>query len=85
MGRRLKTLPPPIFFPAISCLKNFGVTRHGRVVFYDYDELIPLTECKFRRFPKAQNWDDEFQTEPWFFVDRNDIFPEGIPYFPGIM
>ena len=46
-------------FPGDLLLKNFGVSRHGRVIFYDYDELCPLTECNFRRMPVAQTSDEE--------------------------
>lgn len=56
--------------------KNFGVTRHGRVVFYDYDELCFLTDCHFRKLPEARTPEDEIAAEPWFSVRENDIFPE---------
>jgi isocitrate dehydrogenase kinase/phosphatase len=52
------------------------VTRHGRVVFYDYDELCLLTECNFRAMPPARDYDDEVADQPWFSVAENDIFPE---------
>jgi predicted dienelactone hydrolase len=57
-------------------LKNFGVTRHGRVVFYDYDELALLTDCHFRPLPVAATLDEELAGEPWFYVGDRDIFPE---------
>jgi isocitrate dehydrogenase kinase/phosphatase len=57
-------------------LKNFGVTRHGRVIFYDYDELCLLTECNFREIPRARTAEDEFAAEPWFYVGERDVFPE---------
>ena len=57
-------------------LKNFGVTRHGSVIFYDYDELCLLTECHFREIPRARHDDDELSAEPWFSVGEHDIFPE---------
>jgi isocitrate dehydrogenase kinase/phosphatase len=31
--------------------KNFGITRHGKVVFYDYDEIEYITDCNFRKCP----------------------------------
>jgi isocitrate dehydrogenase kinase/phosphatase len=52
------------------------VTRHGRVVFYDYDELCFLTDCQFRKLPDARTPEDEIAAEPWFSVRENDIFPE---------
>ena len=57
-------------------LKNFGVTRHGRVIFYDYDELCLLTDCHFRRVPEPAHPDDELAAEPWFHVGDADVFPE---------
>jgi isocitrate dehydrogenase kinase/phosphatase len=69
-------------------LKNFGVTRYGRVVFYDYDELCLLTDCNFRSLPTASTYDEEMSSEPWFSVGPNDIFPEELPKFifasPGV-
>ena len=52
-GKAIKDLAATNIFPGDILLKNFGVTRHGRVVFYDYDELCLLTDCEFRRLPKA--------------------------------
>ena len=52
------------------------MTRHGRVVFYDYDELCFLTDCNFRKLPEARTPEEEIAAEPWFSVRENDIFPE---------
>ena len=65
-------------------LKNFGVTRHGRIVFYDYDELAVLTDCRFREVPRARYDDEEMSGEPWFFVGENDVFPEEFLPFLGL-
>jgi isocitrate dehydrogenase kinase/phosphatase len=62
-------------------LKNFGVTRHGRVVFYDYDEIVPLTDCNFRRIPQPRNEMEEMASQPWYSVAPNDIFPEEFRLF----
>jgi isocitrate dehydrogenase kinase/phosphatase len=56
--------------------KNFGVTRNGRVICYDYDELCLLSECHFRRIPPPPSLEEELAAEPWFFVGEQDIFPE---------
>jgi isocitrate dehydrogenase kinase/phosphatase len=61
--------------------KNFGLTRRGRVVFYDYDELCFLTDCHFRELPKSRTYEEEISAEPWFSVRENDIFPEEFPRF----
>lgn len=65
-------------------LKNFGLTRHRRVVFYDYDELCPLIDCHFRKLPPPRTTEDELESDPWFFVDENDVFPEEFPRFLGL-
>jgi isocitrate dehydrogenase kinase/phosphatase len=83
-GQAIKDLAATNIFPGDILLKNFGVTRHGRVVFYDYDELTLLTECKFRRMPQGRDYLDELEAEPWFFVGKNDIFPEEFKTFLGL-
>jgi isocitrate dehydrogenase kinase/phosphatase len=62
-------------------LKNFGVTRHGRVVFYDYDEICPLVDCNFRRLPQPQTDEQEMASQPWYNVADNDVFPEEFRLF----
>ncbi|MFZ5624239.1 MAG: bifunctional isocitrate dehydrogenase kinase/phosphatase [Gemmatimonadota bacterium] len=75
-GNAIKDLAAANIFTGDMLLKNFGVTRHGRVIFYDYDELCLLTECHFRRMPAPRHEQDEFQAEPWFPVGERDVFPE---------
>ncbi len=75
-GRAIKDLARSNIFPGDMLLKNFGVTRHGRVVFYDYDELCAITECNFRKIPQARRYEDELADQPWFHVEENDVFPE---------
>jgi isocitrate dehydrogenase kinase/phosphatase len=75
-GQSIKDLAAANIFPGDLLLKNFGVTRHGRVIFYDYDELVPLTECRFRPFPTPRSIDDELAGEPWYSVGEQDVFPE---------
>ena len=82
-GQAIKDLAATNIFPGDLLLKNFGVTRHGRVVFYDYDELCLLTDCNFRELPKAGTQQEEFASEPWFFVGDDDIFPEEFLTFLG--
>jgi isocitrate dehydrogenase kinase/phosphatase len=83
-GRAIKELATANIFPGDFLLKNFGVTRHGRVVFYDYDELCRLSDCRFRELPAARHDEDEFSAEPWFSVGENDIFPEEFSRFLGL-
>ena len=65
-------------------LKNFGVSRHGRAVFYDYDELCRVTDCNFRAWPAPRNAEEAMAGEPWFHVDSNDVFPERFAQFMGL-
>ena len=75
-GQAIKDLAAANIFTGDMLLKNFGVTRHGRVIFYDYDELCLLTECNFREIPRARTVEDELSAEPWFSVGERDVFPE---------
>ncbi|WP_373183903.1 bifunctional isocitrate dehydrogenase kinase/phosphatase [Halomonas campaniensis] len=75
-GNAIKQMAAANIFPGDMLLKNFGVTRHGRVVFYDYDEVCYLTECNFRHIPEPLYPEQELSDEPWYSVGPNDIFPE---------
>jgi isocitrate dehydrogenase kinase/phosphatase len=80
-AQSIKDLAASNIFAGDLLTKNFGLTRRGRVVFYDYDELCPLTDCNFRKLPESQSYDEEMAAEPWFSVRPNDIFPEEFPRF----
>lgn len=80
-GNAIKQLAAANIFPGDMLLKNFGVTRHGRVVLYDYDELCPLTDCEFRELPEAENPEEALAAQPWFDVGPNDVFPEQFHLF----
>lgn len=75
-GQAIRDLAAVNVFPGDLLVKNFGVTRHGRVVFYDYDELCLLTDVRFRRKPQPTDDDEAMAAEPWFYVAENDVFPE---------
>jgi isocitrate dehydrogenase kinase/phosphatase len=80
-GNAIKQLASANIFPGDMLLKNFGVTRHGRVVFYDYDEIMPLVDCNFRTIPPPRNEEEEMSGQPWYTVGPNDIFPEEFRLF----
>ena len=80
-GNAIRELAIANIFPGDLLWKNFGVTRYGRVVFYDYDEIEYMTECNFRRIPQAPNPEMEMSGEAWYSVARNDIFPEEFSTF----
>jgi isocitrate dehydrogenase kinase/phosphatase len=75
-GNAVRELAIANIFPGDLLWKNFGVTRYGRVVFYDYDEIEYMTDCRFRRIPPPPTPEAEMSSEPWYAVARNDIFPE---------
>jgi isocitrate dehydrogenase kinase/phosphatase len=75
-GNAIKDLVAANIFPGDMLWKNFGVTRAGKVVFYDYDEIEYLTDCNFRRVPQARNEEDELSGEVWYSVGPKDVFPE---------
>jgi len=80
-GDAIRELAAANIFPGDMLYKNFGVTRLGRVVFYDYDEIQRMTEMTFRRIPPAPNEEAELAAEPWYPVGPNDIFPEEFAHF----
>jgi len=80
-GNAIKQLAAANIFPGDMLFKNFGVTRHGRVVFYDYDEICYLTECNFRKIPEAMYPEQELASEPWYSVGPYDVFPEEFHVF----
>jgi isocitrate dehydrogenase kinase/phosphatase len=75
-GNAIKDLVAANIFPGDMLYKNFGVTRHGKVVFYDYDEIEYLTDCNFRRVPTPRTEEDEMSGEVWYSVGPKDVFPE---------
>ncbi len=75
-GQAIKDLVSANIFPGDMLWKNFGITRHGKVVFYDYDEIEYLTDCHFRRVPPPRSEEDELSGEVWYPVARHDVFPE---------
>ena len=87
-GNAIKDLVAANIFPGDMLWKNFGVTRHGKVVFYDYDEIEYLTDCNFRKVPAPRNEEEEMSGEVWYRVGQRDVFPETFGPFllghPGV-
>ena len=87
-GNAIKDLVRANIFPGDMLWKNFGVTRHGKVVFYDYDEIEYLTDCTFRKVPTPRNEEEEMSSEVWYRVGPKDVFPETFAPFllgnPGV-
>ena len=83
-GQAIKDLARSNIFPGDLLLKNFGATRHGRVIFYDYDELCLVTDCRFRTLPQPRNEEEEMHHGAWYYVADEDVFPEQFPRFLGM-
>ena len=77
-GNTIRQLIKANIFPGDMLLKNFGMTKQGRVVFYDYDEITYMTDCNFRRIPPARYAEDEMSDVPHYSIKDGDIFPEEI-------
>ncbi|EMV67393.1 bifunctional isocitrate dehydrogenase kinase/phosphatase [Escherichia coli] len=80
-GNAIRQLAAANIFPGDMLFKNFGVTRHGRVVFYDYDEICYMTEVNFRDIPPPRYPEDELASEPWYSVSPGDVFPEEVRHW----
>lgn len=80
-GNAIRQLAAANIFPGDMLFKNFGVTRHGRVVFYDYDEICYMTEVNFRDIPPPRYPEDELSAEPWYSISPGDVFPEEFRHY----
>lgn len=80
-GSAIRELAQANIFPGDMMWKNFGITRFGRVVFYDYDEIEYMTDCNFRQIPPAPDFETEMSGEVWYAVGKNDVFPEEFATF----
>jgi isocitrate dehydrogenase kinase/phosphatase len=80
-GDAIRELAGAGIFPGDMLLKNFGVTRHDRVVFYDYDEIAPLGDLHFRRIPPPSSYEEEIAAEPYWSVGAADVYPEQFERF----
>jgi len=83
-GQAIKELALSNIFPGDLLLKNFGVTNRGRAIFYDYDELCLVEQCRFRRLPEAREEDETRPLEKWLSVRHDDVFPEMFSRFLGV-
>lgn len=75
-GDAIKELAAHDIFAGDLLWKNFGVNRSGQLVLYDYDEIQPLLDLRFRHLPTPKTWEDEMAAEPYYPVGDNDVFPE---------
>lgn len=83
-GQAITDLARSGIFPGDLLLKNFGVSRHGRALFYDFDELCLLEEVQFRELPEARDEDETRPLEDWLYARPTDVFPALFPRFLGL-
>lgn len=83
-GQAIKDMARSGIFPGDMLLKNFGVSRNRRALFYDFDELCLIEQCHFRDLPEAREEDETRPLEDWLYARRDDIFPALFPRFLGL-
>lgn len=83
-GQAIKDLARSNIFVGDLLLKNFGVSRHGRALFYDFDELCLLEQCHFRAVPPVREEDETRPLDEWLYAAPNDVFPELFPQYLGV-
>ena len=77
LGLCIKQIAMANIFPGDMLHKNFGITRHGRVIFYDYDEICLMHERNFRELPVS---DDPYALDT-LSVGPADVFPQQFEHF----
>ena len=82
-GNAIRELAIANVFPGDMLWRNFGVTRHGRVVFYDYDEIEYLTDCVFRAIPPAPNPEAELAERGLVSRRAARRVPRGVRVLPA--
>ncbi len=83
-GQAIKDLARSNIFPGDLLLKNFGVSRIGRTIFYDYDELSLVSQCRFRELPEPREGDETRPLEDWLSIREHDVFPAQFERFLGL-
>ncbi|GGD64991.1 bifunctional isocitrate dehydrogenase kinase/phosphatase [Lacimicrobium alkaliphilum] len=77
LGLCIKQIAAANIFPGDMLHKNFGITRHGRVIFYDYDEICYMNQRQFRDLPVS---DDPYAMDT-LSVGPDDVFPQQFEHF----
>lgn len=83
-GQAIKDLARSNIFPGDLLLKNFGISRRGRAIFYDYDELCLVENCRFRELPEPSEDQEMRPLDEWVMVRDGDVFPEQFSRFLGL-
>ena len=85
-GYFLKDLAASGVFPCdLFNTWNYGVTHWGRVVLFDYDDVLPFERVSFRVKPKPRNEIEENEPEEnWIVATEEDFFMDEIDLYSGI-
>jgi isocitrate dehydrogenase kinase/phosphatase len=85
-GYFLKDLAATGIFPSdLFNTWNYGVTKRGRVVLFDYDDVIPIERASFSRKPRAYDESEELAPEEDRIVaTANDFFIDEMQSYSGI-
>jgi isocitrate dehydrogenase kinase/phosphatase len=85
-GYFLKDLAATGVFPGdLFNTWNYGVTQRGRVVLFDYDDVVPLEEINFLEKPQPRNEFEEMSLEEdWVVASPDDYFMDEIDRYSGI-
>jgi isocitrate dehydrogenase kinase/phosphatase len=85
-GYFLKDIAASGVFPSdLFNIWNYGVTPWGRVVLFDYDDVVPIERVTFREkpLPRAEFEETEAE-EDWIVASEEDFFVDEIDRFSGI-
>ncbi len=85
-GYFLKDLAASGIFPSdLFNIWNYGVTSHGRVVLYDYDDILPLDRVRFRTKPvPTADYEEMLAEEDWVVATPDDFFIDEMDLYSGI-
>ena len=85
-GYFLKDLAASGVFPCdLFNTWNYGVTQWGRVVLYDYDDVLPIERITFREKPLPRNESEETgPEEEWICATEQEFFMDEIERYSGI-
>lgn len=85
-GYFLKDLAASGVFPCdLFNTWNYGVTHWGRVVLFDYDDVLPIEQITFRVKPEPKNEFEETEPEENRIVaTQDDFFMDEIDRYSGI-
>ncbi len=85
-GYFLKDLAASGVFPSdLFNTWNYGITHWGRVVLFDYDDVLPIEQIKFREKPEPRDELEEIEPEEnWILAREDEFFVDELDRYSGI-